>query len=220
MKYRVAEIFQSINGEGKKAGELAVFVRFCGCNLHCDYCDTMWANEPDCAAKIMDADEILKAVQHYPAKNVTLTGGEPLLQEGIEELLWALLQAGFAVEIETNGSVALQDIAPVSQKITFTMDYKLPGSGMEAAMVPENFDCLTERDAVKFVVSDRRDLLRAHEVAGAYLKGKQCAILLSPVFDRIEPAEIVEFMKEYGWTEARLQIQLHKVIWDPQERGV
>lgn len=220
MKYKVVEIFESINGEGLKAGELAVFVRFWGCNLCCSYCDTMWANEPDTPYTEMELEEIVKTVQRYSVRNVTVTGGEPLLQKGIDKLLRAFLQEGFAVEIETNGSVSLREFVKEALDVTFTMDYKLPGSNMEQNMNTNNFAFLTAKDTVKFVVSDQTDLERAYEIAGEYALGGRCNILLSPVFGAIELAEIVEFMKERHWTEARMQIQMHKVIWDPQERGV
>ncbi len=220
MKYKVVEIFESINGEGMKAGELSVFIRFAGCNLCCGYCDTKWANETDAPYMEMELEEIVERVQAYRVKNITVTGGEPLLQKGIAELLQLLSQKGFFVEVETNGSVSLQEIAKNVPDVSFTMDYKLPGSKMEQKMNTENFMVLTAKDAVKFVVSDHLDLKRALVVSQEYGLGRKCNILLSPVFEAIEPEEIVTFMKENHWTEARLQIQMHKVIWDPQKRGV
>lgn len=220
MEYKVVEIFQSINGEGMKAGELAVFVRMQGCNLSCKYCDTAWANDANADFQKMTENEIVAQVQKNQVKNVTLTGGEPLLQPGIEELLLALTKAGFAVEIETNGSISIKEYKSLSSGISFTMDYKLAGSGMEDKMNTENFAFLTAKDTVKFVVSDRKDLERAYNISREYLSEGQCHILLSPVFGKIELEEIVEFMKEHHWTEARMQIQMHKVIWDPQKRGV
>jgi len=220
MKYKVVEIFESINGEGMKAGELSVFIRFAGCNLCCGYCDTKWANEPDTSYVEMEPEEIVERVQAYEGKNVTVTGGEPLLQKGIGELLRLLTQKGFLVEIETNGSVPLQEFAKKVPDVSFTMDYKLPGSRMEQKMDTENFTVLTAKDTVKFVVSDHTDLKRALVVSQEYGLGRKCNILLSPVFGAIKPEEMVTFMKENHWIEARLQIQLHKVIWDPQKRGV
>lgn len=220
MKYKVVEIFQSINGEGMKAGELAVFVRFQGCNLRCRYCDTTWANEADAPCTQMDEDELLREVKKYAVKNVTITGGEPLLQKGIAGLLRKLSMAGMAVEIETNGSVPLKEFAALSPDISFTMDYKLAGSGMEDKMCTDNFSLLTAKDTVKFVVSGRADLERAFQVTEEFSLGGRCNILLSPVFGEIVLEEIVEFMKEYHWTDARMQIQMHKVIWNPQKRGV
>ena len=220
MKYKVVEIFESINGEGMKAGELSVFIRFMGCNLCCGYCDTKWANEPDAPYIEMELEEIVERVQSYQVKNVTVTGGEPLLQEGIGMLLKALSKRGFSIEIETNGSISLQEFAKEVPDVSFTMDYKLPQSHMEQKMDTANFAVLTAKDTVKFVVSDHTDLKRAFVVSQEYGLGRKCNILLSPVFGAVEPEELVTFMKENHWTEARLQIQMHKVIWDPQKRGV
>jgi len=220
MKYKVAEIFQSINGEGMKAGELAVFVRFCGCNLHCRYCDTMWANLPGAPFTEMGTEEILRQVCRYPAKNVTVTGGEPLLQKGILGFFRHLAEEGYSVEVETNGSVPLREWIDQTPEVSFTMDYKLAGSGMEGSMDCGNFALLREKDTVKFVVSGREDLERAYEIAERYALGGRCHILLSPVFGEAVPEEIVEFMKEKGWTGARMQLQIHKIIWEPQKRGV
>lgn len=220
MEYKVVEIFQSINGEGMKAGELSVFVRMQGCNLSCEYCDTSWANTADAIYQSMTAKDIISRVKEERVKNVTLTGGEPLLQPNISELLLGLAKAGFVVEIETNGSVSLKEFVNLSSQISFTMDYKLAGSKMEQKMDVSNFSLLRKKDTVKFVVSDREDLERAYEVTRKYLAEGQCNILLSPVFGKIEPEEMVEFMKEKHWTKARLQLQMHKIIWDPQKRGV
>lgn len=220
MKYNVVEIFQSINGEGMRAGELAVFIRFKGCNLRCRYCDTMWANEETAAFTEMTEDEILFEVKKYQVKNITVTGGEPLLQMGIEKLLERLTKEGYRVEIETNGSVFIRPFVNISPSVSFTMDYKLAGSGMEEKMCMDNFSLLASKDTVKFVVSGIKDLERAFEVSKTYLADSGCNILISPVFGEIAPDRMVEFMKEHHWTEARLQIQLHKVIWHPDERGV
>ncbi len=220
MKYKVAEIFESINGEGMKAGELSLFIRFAGCNLCCSYCDTKWANGQDASYTEMGLDEIIEKVQGCQVKNITVTGGEPLLQNGVGTLLQALSDKGFYVEIETNGSIPLQEFAKELPDVVFTMDYKLPSSGMEQQMDTGNFAVLQKKDTVKFVVSDRADLKRAFAVSQEYSLGCKCNILLSPVFGAIEPEEIVTFMKENHWTDARLQVQLHKVIWDPQKRGV
>lgn len=102
----------------------------------------------------------------------------------------------------------------------FTLDYKLPGSGMEAAMDLENFKWLKRQDTVKFVVSDRKDLARAKEIIGKYELARRCHVILSPVFGSIDPEEMVDFMKEQKMNDIKMQIQMHKVIWDPEQRGV
>lgn len=218
--YQVAEIFQSINGEGRRAGERAAFVRMKGCNLACSYCDTSWANEPEASCQNMDAEDILDALSLFQVRNVTVTGGEPLLQKDIGLLLGVLAKSGYRVEVETNGSVPLESFRNISPEIAFTVDYKLPGSGMEERMLLENFRWLTGRDMVKFVVSDRGDLERAFALCQKELWDCRGAVYVSPVFGRIDPKEIVAFMTEKKWNRARLQIQMHKVIWDPEARGV
>ena len=166
--FKVAEKFVSINGEGPRAGELAVFLRFCGCNLNCGYCDTRWANIADVKYELASAEELVAYVKATGVKNVTLTGGEPLLQSDIARLIALLGASGAEVEIETNGSVPLKDIVSLSPRPAVTADYKLPSSGMEEYMLVENFSYLTLRDSVKFVVGDKRDLARAEEIIKDY----------------------------------------------------
>lgn len=218
--FSVAEKFVSINGEGPKAGELAVFLRFFKCNLNCGFCDTRWAREEDASASRMTTGQLLEYVQSTGVKNVTLTGGEPLLQEGAAELITELGKGGFQVEIETNGSVPLEKYAALGMRPSFTMDYKLPGSGMEEFMRLENFACLEQGDTVKFVVGDAADLSRAEEVIRAYDLTSRCHVYLSPVYGKIHPAEIVDFMRRRKLNRVRLQLQLHKFIWEPDRRGV
>ena len=218
--FEVVENFVSINGESTRAGELAVFVRFKGCNLHCSYCDTRWANEPDVEFQSMSADEICELVKNTGVKNVTLTGGEPLLQEEIEVLIDRLIAQGNRVEIETNGSVSLEKFALMKNRPVFTMDYKLPSSNMEKFMCMENFSFLNEHDTVKFVSGSTADLEKAVEIIEKYSLSEKCHVYISPVFDKIEPSEIVDFMIKKNWNGVRLQLQLHKFIWEPNRRGV
>jgi 7-carboxy-7-deazaguanine synthase len=220
---QVVEKFISINGEGTRAGELAVFIRFKGCNLRCSYCDTMWANEVDCAYVEESPQEILAYIQESGVKNVTLTGGEPLLQKEMGDLLELLLEevskGKIRVEIETNGAVLLVPFC-VQRRPVFTMDYKLPSSGCEASMKKENFAVLQPEDSVKFVCGSREDLERAGEIIKEYDLLSKCHVYFSPVFGKIEPVDIVNYMTRNRINDARIQIQMHKVIWDPEERGV
>ncbi len=218
--FKVAEKFVSINGEGPRAGELAVFLRFCGCNLDCGYCDTRWANTADVKYELVSAEELVEYVKSTGVKNVTLTGGEPLLQADIAHLIKLLGEAGAEVEIETNGSVPLKNIVSLAPRPAVTADYKLPSSGMEKYMLTENFSYLTLQDAVKFVVGDMCDLARAEEIINGYGLKEKCRIYFSPVFGKIKPVEITEFMKERKLNGVRLQLQLHKIIWEPDMRGV
>lgn len=217
---KVVETFVSINGEGTHAGELAAFIRFKGCNLCCSYCDTKWANLPDANASEMSVQEISEYVKETGVHNVTLTGGEPMLQKEIGALAQRLVSDGCRVEIETNGSVSLENLANAEKRPVFTMDYKLPDSGMEDRMCLTNFSLLKEKDTVKFVAGSIRDLERAKEIIERYGLIGRCHIYLSPVFGRIQPADMVEFMIRHKLNGVRLQLQLHKFIWHPDTRGV
>lgn len=220
-EFKVAEIFTSINGEGTRAGQTAVFVRFTGCNLNCSYCDTKWANEPNAEYKLMTDREILSRIKETGIKNVTLTGGEPLLREGIHELLEEIAKDGFLqAEIETNGSIDLKPFCDIENRPSFTMDYKLPLSGMEKHMCLENFEILEKKDTVKFVSGSIEDLKKALEIIRKYDLSRRCHVYISPVFGSIEPAKIVDFMVENKLNDVNLQLQLHKFIWDPNMRGV
>ena len=220
---KLAENFVSINGEGRYAGELALFMRFAGCNLQCDWCDTKWANGADAPFTKKTAVQLAEiaedAADGYGLHRVTLTGGEPLLQKDIAELINALNNRGLDVEIETNGSVPIAPVAEICRvRPVFTMDYKLPSSGMESRMCIENLSQLKESDTLKFVCASKEDLERAVWVLDTY--EPVCMVYLSPVFGRIEPKDMVEFMKEKKLGKVRLQLQLHKFIWDPNEKGV
>ncbi len=218
--FPVAEKFVSINGESIRAGEPAVFIRFRGCNLCCGYCDTKWANEPGCPAEMMSAQELAAYVRETGITNVTLTGGEPLLQEDIYELIELLMRDGCCVEIETNGSISVAELAAKPYRPTFTLDYKLPSSGMESDMLTGNYAYLREGDAVKFVSGTEADLERAAEIIGKFALTERCRVYISPVFGGIEPERIVDFMISRKMNGVRLQLQLHKYIWDPERRGV
>lgn len=225
--YKVAEKFVSINGESRRAGELAVFIRFTGCNLNCTYCDTAWAIPADAPHEEMSHQALIEYIKETGIDNVTLTGGEPLLQPEIENLVVDIISLNKRVEIETNGAVSIKSLKELADKLSLrdelsiTLDYKCPGSGMEGFMLMENYDELREYDTVKFVVSDRKDLDRAREVIERYkLIDRKVAAYLSPVFGKIEPSEIVEYMIEHKLNGVTHQLQQHKFIWDPDKRGV
>ncbi len=223
-QFRVVEEFISINGEGRCAGQLAYFVRFAGCNLQCEYCDTRWANEPDVSYTVYTAEELVKKIEASGVKNVTLTGGEPLLQKDMSKLLELLRQRPqIRIEIETNGSIDIMPYMTTTQddNITFTLDYKTSASGMEDRMCRTNYENMRSCDTVKFVVGSREDLMQAKHVIEQYhLIQKQCGIYLSSCFGEMEPAEIVDFMIEHNMNGVNVQLQMHKYIWDPDKRGV
>ncbi|MGN0586509.1 MAG: putative 7-carboxy-7-deazaguanine synthase QueE [Oscillospiraceae bacterium] len=220
-EYRVVEKFVSINGEGTHAGQLAVFIRFKGCNLRCSYCDTMWANEPDAPFTVMTEEDIYNYIMSTGVKNVTLTGGEPLIQPDINILLKKLAaDQNIRVEIETNGSADISPIASMENRPSLTLDYKLGGSGMEQYMLTKNYNYIGKNDTVKFVVSSRDDLITAKNVIDTYGLTEKCSVYFSPVFGRIDPADIVDFMIQNKMNGVNMQLQMHKFIWDPNKRGV
>lgn len=218
--FPVVEKFVSINGEGSRAGELAVFIRFRKCNLSCSYCDTKWANTDSAEAEFMTAENIAEYVRSTGVKNVTLTGGEPLLRSNIYDLIKILIIQGNSVEIETNGSISIAELSRQEYRPVFTLDYKLPDSNMENFMLTENYNYLDKNDVVKFVAGSKADLEKAVQIIDKYNLTEKCHIYISPVFSRINPSDIVDFMAEKKLNNIKLQLQLHKFIWNPEKRGV
>lgn len=221
MKYDVIEKFLSINGEGIRCGFLSTFVRFKGCNLRCKYCDSAYSYEPTESSEIMTGEEILQYCKDNGSKNITLAGGEPLFRKGMPELIKLLCDNGFSVEIETNGSIDISNIAEIGPNRPFlTLDYKTSASGMEDHNLFSNYQYLTKNDSVKFVVGSKADLEKMVSIVEKYDLLKKCNVLVSPVYKEIEPIEIVDFMKENLLNGYKMQIQMHKVIWDADLRGV
>ena len=219
--FKVVEIFESINGEGRRVGQLAIFIRLQKCNLNCSYCDTRWANGDDAPYTLMSEDEIYDRILKSGIKNITLTGGEPLLHKDVEILLEKIGEnPNLSLEIETNGSIELEKFSKLKNPPLFTMDYKLPSSKMENKMCLDNFKYLTLKDTVKFVVGTIEDLKKAKEIIERYSLIGKCAVYFSPVFNSIDPIEIVKFMKENRLHGVNLQLQIHKFIWDPESKGV
>ena len=215
-QYKVVEIFDSIEGEGKRAGKTATFVRLAGCNLRCSFCDTMYAVSTDCDYQIKTADEILKRAASF--SRVTLTGGEPLLAAGVVELIKAFADSGVEVNIETNGSVDISEFLEIPN-VFFTIDYKLPSSGVTGEMHLPNFDKLRPTDVLKLVVGNEKDL--AHGLQ--FLSGlkSQPQIYIGEVYGSGMLQTIVDKMlTEPVVKNANLQLQFHKIVWDADERGV
>jgi 7-carboxy-7-deazaguanine synthase len=209
----VNEIFHSIQGESSYTGRACVFVRLSACNLRCTWCDTAYAFS---AGQPISIDGILSAVAAYRCDLVEVTGGEPLLQQGCHELLTGLCDAGYEVLLETGGSLP---IGEVDSRVHRIVDVKCPGSGMERMNLWSNLDLLTHRDEAKFVIADRNDFVWAMEIELRYGLSGRTHVLYSPVFGMLSPTDLAGWMLEAG-VKGRLQIQLHKYLWDPQRRGV
>jgi len=211
---KINEIFRSISGESINAGYLAIFIRAFSCNLRCSYCDSLYSVEGNGYTE-MSVDEILDFISQWTTKRVVFTGGEPLLQHDAKDLIFRLANEGYMVEVETNGAVALDSFLK-SDSIIYTMDWKCPSSGMNKNMIAHNLELLRENDVIKFVVSSEEDLNEA-----ATIIPKTCAIpFISPVFGKIEPKDIVYYMKYHNMDTARFQLQLHKYVWPIDMRGV
>lgn len=219
----LAEKFVSINGEGLFAGKLSAFIRFAGCNLRCSYCDTVWAQDKTGASSHTSVNELVQWVKQQGCACVTITGGEPLLQSQLPALIeqLATLNIVQVIEIETNGSLSIASLRQFqSSKLHITMDYKLPSSNMQGFMNQENFALLSKNDVVKFVVGSDEDLHTMRSVLQEHQLDKHCNVIVSPVFGKIEPSVIVDFMKKHALNQVKLQLQLHKVIWPNEDRAV
>lgn len=215
MPLQVNEIFFSIQGESSHAGRPCAFIRLAGCNLRCSYCDTRYAYEEGTAREIPDIE---RQVRSCGSRLVEVTGGEPLLQAETPELIRTLLEGRFTVLLETNGS---QDIGVIDERCVRIVDVKCPSSGESGKNRLENLALVTPNDEVKFVIGDRGDYDWAKGIIAAHLscRGGLKPPLISPVFGRIDPESLARWILE-DHLDVRLQIQLHKVIWGPERRGV
>lgn len=214
---RVIEKFVSINGEGVKSGELSVFIRFEGCNLRCSYCDTTYSF----INPIYEDLEVLDIVDYILStkiKNVTLTGGEPLLQKDIYKLLEELSKYDLEVEIETNGSISIKDFN--FNNVSFTLDYKTPSSKMEKFMNLDNYKYLKRKDTIKFVCGSIDDLKTSKSIMDKYNLYDKCNLIISPIFNSLPLESYVSFMISNNMNNVRFGLQIHKIIWDKDKRGV
>jgi 7-carboxy-7-deazaguanine synthase len=210
----VNEIFYSIQGESTHAGEPCVFVRLTACDLRCSWCDTAYAFYE---GRKQSVAEVLADIERFGCRLVEVTGGEPLLQDDVFPLMEALIERGYSVMLETGGHRSVERVPTSVAKI---LDVKCPGSGEAEKMHWANLESLTGRDEVKFVIKDRNDYLYARGVIGRYDLSARCgAVLLSPVHGALEPKALSEWMLE-DRVAARLQLQLHKLLWPERERGV
>lgn len=210
---RVTEIFFSLQGESTLVGRPCVFVRFTGCDLRCGYCDTEYAFY---GGRSMSRDEILVEVAKHPARFVCLTGGEPLLQRELPELASELLARGYTVSVETHGQRPLDRLPAGVRRI---VDLKTPGSG-EIHSDFGNFDCLGPDDELKVVVTSEADFHWAVEQIRAHgLDAKVGTVLFSPAHAQVAPRDLAAWLLASG-LDARLQLQLHKLVWGPDARGV
>ena len=212
----VNETFLSIQGESTQAGRLCFFIRLAGCNLNCTYCDTDYARDTD-SGTAMTVEHIVSQAKLSKVRLVEITGGEPLIHAYTPILCQALLDEGLEVMVETNGSLPLSLLPSVVKKI---VDCKTPSSGMEEYNLYENFHVLSDRDEIKFVIENYLDYEFALTIIEKYrLNKKTSNILFSPAWGKLEPKKLVAWMQA-DLPPARIQLQLHKIIWGPDKKGV
>jgi len=212
MALEVSEIFHSIQGESSWSGQPCVFIRLTGCNLRCAYCDTSYAYEQ---GRFIEIPEIVERVRRLRCDLVEVTGGEPLIQAETPPLIAGLLDAGHTVLLETNGSI---DIGVVDPRCVRIMDIKCPSSGMAGQNDLRNLKKLGAQDELKFVIASREDYEFARDLLST-LPAARCEINFSPVFGSLAPRSLAEWILE-DHIAVRLNLQLHKIIWGSEARGM
>ncbi len=209
--FKVNEIFKSIQGESTYAGLPCTFVRLAGCNLRCTYCDTNYAYYH---GKELADEEIIARIEEYGVNCVEFTGGEPLLQEETPPLLKTLLDRGYNVLVETNGSIC---IGCLDKRMTIIMDIKTPRSGMSGRMNLKNLTLIKNNDQVKFVILDESDYVWAKNMINEHmLFDKTKNILMSPAYGILPPKDLAKWILKDN-LPVRIQLQIHKYIWGPDE---
>jgi len=209
---KVNEIFYSIQGESSFSGIPFVFVRLTGCNLRCSYCDTKYAYEE---GEELSVEQILRQIKKYKCRYVEITGGEPLLQDETPFLVEALIDKGFNVLVETNGT---KDISIISDKATIIMDIKCPSSGEVNKIDWENVKRLDKKDEVKFVIAEKSDYDWAKKIITERNLNYKLGVLLSPVKEKLDPVLLAEWILGDN-LKVRLQLQLNKILWPEEVRG-
>jgi len=210
---KICEIFTSIQGESSYAGLPCTFIRLTGCNLRCTYCDTTYAYADGSERA---AEEIMSVVRDSGVKLVEITGGEPLLQPDVYALIERMLDSGYTVLIETNGSMSIREI---DKRAVLILDIKTPGSGMSGEMDFSNLMHLKQTDEIKFVLTGRADYEWAKAIMSRYALGDRCHVLLSPAFGNISPEQLAVWILE-DRLDVRLNLQLHTYIFGPGRKGV
>lgn len=206
---RLVESFTSLQGESTHAGRICCFLRLAGCNLDCNYCDTTYARAFD-SGRPATVEELVELAGKSGVKLVEITGGEPLADPETPELCRRLLDAGFEVLMETNGSLS---VAPLPREVRKILDCKLPGSGMAEHNDYGNYPLLAPHDEVKFVISDRSDFDFMRQVIETHhLTARTVNLLASPVWGRVNFEELAEWILSTR-TPVRMQLQMHKLIW-------
>ncbi len=209
----VNEIFHSIQGESTHIGRPCVFVRLTCCNLRCTYCDTAYAFEE---GEDMSVEDVVGAVKSYDCNLVEVTGGEPLLQPEVHQLMTILCNEGMEVLLETSGSI---DISVVDPRVKRIVDFKCPSSGMEKRNLWDNIHYIRESDEIKFIIGTREDYEWVKDIIQKYDIIAGCPVLMGVVYGVLEPRILAEWILA-DHLRVRYQLQIHKYIWTPDARGV
>ncbi len=208
---QVSEIFFSIQGESTYVGMPCAFIRLAGCNLECGWCDTDYAKSVE-GASDMSIDEILVEVKKLNTKLVEVTGGEPMVQADTVELTALLLDEGYEVLMETNGSV---DMSPLDDRVVKVIDIKCPMSGHDGSFRMDNLGLINERDEVKFVIGDEADYEYAKRFMEENIQDRTLNVLFAPVRPDLTPSVLADWILRDG-LHVRLQLQLHSYIWEEE----
>ena len=212
-KLKINEIFKSIQGESTCMGLPCAFIRLTGCNLRCTYCDTEYSFYE---GKDMTLKQIIDTIVPMKTKLVEITGGEPMLQENVIPLMSKLINMNYTVLLETSGAISLKNVPKEVKKI---VDFKCPSSGMEDKNLWTILEELNKEDEIKFVIGDKIDYQWTKKIVEKYQLNKKWTILLSPVFEKLSLEELSKWILTDNFN-VRLQLQMHKYIWDPEKRGV
>ncbi len=213
MSLKINEIYYSVQGESTHSGCPCIFIRLTYCNLRCSYCDTEYAFYD---GKDMEITDIMSEIKRWDCNLVEVTGGEPLFQDECIDLLNELVNSNYEVMLETGGSLSISD---VPKKVVKIVDFKCPSSGMVKKNLWSIVDDLQAHDEVKFVIGNREDFDWAKDRITEYSLDKICTLLFSPTFGEIDPQQIVEWILAEN-LPVRMQLQMHKMIWSPEEKGV
>jgi 7-carboxy-7-deazaguanine synthase len=217
LHFSISEIFHSLQGEGVRAGERCVFIRLQGCSLRCSWCDTAYALDHKKGGFDMKGEEILSKIEEFDCNFIEFTGGEPLEQVNIYPLMTFLCDKGYTVAIETGGHINTQF---VDTRVIKIIDMKCPDSKMSSLNNYDNLLLINAQDEVKFVLASRTDYLWAKQIVEQYQLINSCkAVLFSCVFNQLAFVDLAEWILE-DRLDVKMQLQMHKFIWDPMARGV
>ena len=209
---KIFEIFYSLQGESSRVGLPTIFIRLSGCPMRCHYCDTAYAFQ---GGSMMSVDDIMRSIQTYDTRYVTVTGGEPLAQKEVLNLLKVLADDNYDVSLETGGGLSIQE---VDSRIKIILDIKTPDSGEEKKNHWDNLNTISAKDEVKFVLCSREDYDWAKKIINQYQITQKCTVLFSPVYQTLQATDLGNWILE-DQLPVRMQIQLHKLLWG-EKQGV